>query len=121
METRLSLAPGQNGTKKLLARFGERLVRVRYRYDAEAKVRIKTVELIVETVPWTPRPRASRLQAQERVSVQVAFDETDLRRKIVSAGGVWIAKRKVWELEWGKVLALGLRGRVAAAGRERSS
>jgi hypothetical protein len=33
METRLSLAPGQNGTKKLLARYGERLVCVRYRYD----------------------------------------------------------------------------------------
>jgi len=25
METRLSLAPGQNGTKKLLARYGDRL------------------------------------------------------------------------------------------------
>lgn len=31
METRLSLAPGQNGTRKLRARYGERLVCVRYR------------------------------------------------------------------------------------------
>jgi hypothetical protein len=29
METRLTLRPGQSGTKKLLERFGERLVRVR--------------------------------------------------------------------------------------------
>lgn len=29
METRLTLRPGQSGTKKLLARYGERLVRVR--------------------------------------------------------------------------------------------
>lgn len=43
METRLSLAPGQNGTKKLLAKCGERLVCVRYRYDAARKVRHKTV------------------------------------------------------------------------------
>jgi len=28
METRLTLRPGQNGTKKLLERYGERLVRV---------------------------------------------------------------------------------------------
>jgi hypothetical protein len=49
METRLTLAPGQNGTKKLLARYGDRLVCVRYRYDSERAVRHKTVELIVET------------------------------------------------------------------------
>ncbi len=55
METRLSLAPGQNGTKKLLATYGERLLRVRYRYDAARGVRHKTVELIVETTPWNPR------------------------------------------------------------------
>ena len=49
METRLSLAPGQNGTKKLLAIYGDRLVCVRYRHDAERKQRHKTVELIVES------------------------------------------------------------------------
>ena len=67
METRLSLVPGQNGTKKLVTRYGDRLVCVRYRYDAQRKVRHKTVELIVETTPWDPRARrhvlrASRLQ-----------------------------------------------------------
>jgi hypothetical protein len=60
LETRLTLAPGQNGTRKLLARYGERLVRVRYRYDAARKVRHKTVELIVETVPWEPSRRNPR-------------------------------------------------------------
>jgi len=57
VETRLSLAPGQNGTKKLLATYGERLLRVRYRYDAALGMRHKTVELIVETTPWNPRGR----------------------------------------------------------------
>jgi len=33
---RLILRPGQNGTKKLLEKYGDRLVSVRYRYD-EAK------------------------------------------------------------------------------------
>lgn len=32
METRLTLRPGQSGTKKLLERFGERLVRERAKH-----------------------------------------------------------------------------------------
>ena len=116
METRLSLAPGQNGTKKLLARFGERLVRVRYRYDATRKLRIKTVELIVETVPWMPRPRMPSRKPDEKVGVRIAFGETDLRKQVKAAGGVWRADRKLWEIDWGTVLALELRGRVVDDG-----
>ncbi|MGA8050102.1 MAG: hypothetical protein WCA09_07985 [Burkholderiales bacterium] len=70
METRLTLRPGQHGTRKLVARFGERLVRVRYLYDAEAGRRLKTVELIVESVPWTPRPRRPRRRDDEIVAVR---------------------------------------------------
>jgi hypothetical protein len=58
VQARLKLKPGQNGTKKLLARFGERLVCVRYRYDEARRQRFTTVELIVAQAPWTPRPRA---------------------------------------------------------------
>lgn len=60
METRLTLGPGQNSTRKLVARFGKRLVRVRYRYDAEQRKRYTTVELIVaESRLDTPRARAA--------------------------------------------------------------
>jgi hypothetical protein len=45
-ETRLTLRPGQPGTKKLMEFFGSKLVRVRYRY--KGKYRLKTVELIVD-------------------------------------------------------------------------
>jgi hypothetical protein len=51
VETRLTLRPGQSGTKKLLERYGERLVRVRYLYDEASGRRLKTVELIVESIP----------------------------------------------------------------------
>jgi hypothetical protein len=37
MRTRLHLKPGQKGTKQLLAQYGDRLVCVRYRYDAAAQ------------------------------------------------------------------------------------
>ena len=47
MRTRLHLKPGQKGTKQLLTQYGDRLVCVCYRYDAQRKKRFKTVEIIV--------------------------------------------------------------------------
>ena len=114
METRLSLAPGQNGTKKLLARYGERLVRVRYCYDAARGVRHKTVELIVETTPWHPRRRNARREPADRVAVRIAYSEAELRERIKTAGGLWRPRHKLWEVDWKTVLELGLQSRVAA-------
>ena len=56
METRVTLRPGEKGTKALVQEHGQRLVCVRYRYAA-ARVRYKTAELIVEQVPWNPGER----------------------------------------------------------------
>jgi len=53
MEARATLRPGQKGTKKLLARFGDRLICVRYRYDTTRRKRFTTVELIVDEADWT--------------------------------------------------------------------
>src|SRR5256712_12663613 len=55
---RLHLKPGQKGTKQLLAQYGDRLICVRYRYDAQRKKRSKTVELLVAERDWEPpQPR----------------------------------------------------------------
>lgn len=59
MNARVTLIPGRNGTKKLLRQYGDRLLRVRYRYDSATGRRLKTVELLVEEVPWTPARRRS--------------------------------------------------------------
>ena len=58
METRVTLRPGEKGTKALVAEYGHRLICVRYRYDAAARLRYKTVELVVEQVPWDPAEHA---------------------------------------------------------------
>ena len=58
MNTKLTLKPGQRGTKKLLKKYGNRLVCVRYRYDEEKKLRYKTVELIVDVTEWEPKEEA---------------------------------------------------------------
>ena len=57
MVTRLTLRPGMPGTKKLLVRYGERLVCARYLYDEARGRRLKTVELVIDEAPWRGRPR----------------------------------------------------------------
>lgn len=113
METRLTLRPGQNGTKKLLERYGARLVRVRYLYDRETRRRLKTVELIVESIPWQPRPRRPRRTDDEIVTVRILWQETDLRERAKRLGAVWRPAQKLWEITWGNAKRLGFSDRIA--------
>lgn len=78
MRTRLKLKPGQRGTKRLQAEYGDKLVGVRYRYDAQTKKRYKTVELVVEEVAWTPKPRRPRSDAI--VAIRVNWGEVEIGR-----------------------------------------
>lgn len=117
METRLTLKPGQNGTKKLAALYRDRLVCVRYLYDRAQGKRYKTVELIVEERSWTPRPRVgARVKARnahDLVGVRIAFNETELRRRAKDAGAIWRPRHRLWEMRWKSVRELGLENRVA--------
>jgi hypothetical protein len=70
---RLHLKPGQKGTKQLLAQYGDRLICVRYHYDAQRKKRFKTVELLVAERDWQP-PRP-RFAPDQIVGLRVAFAE----------------------------------------------
>ena len=115
METRLTLRPGQSGTKKLVERFGERLVRVRYLYDEKSGRRLKTVELIVESVAWRPRARNPRRRDEEIVAVRIAFHEADLRERAKRLGAVWRPAQKLWELTWLDAKRLGISDRVASS------
>ena len=112
METRLTLRPGQDGTKKLVERYGERLVRVRYLYDPQAGRRLKTVEPIVESVAWRPRPRHPRRCDDEIVAVRISYEETDLRERAKRLGAVWRPAQKLWEITWRDAKRLGIAGRV---------
>lgn len=105
LRTRLTLSPGANGTKKLVERYGDRLVCVRYRYDAEKRRRLKTVELIEEESPWLPQSAV--------YLVKIAYGEESLREEIKRAGACWDPARKVWIMRGAAVRELGLEGRVA--------
>ena len=110
MRVRLHLKPGQNGTKQLLAQYGDRLICVRSRYDAQREKRFKTVELLVAECDWEPpRPPFANDQI---VALRVAFGEVAVRERVKQAGGKWNRDRKLWELRYDQAAALELAGRI---------
>jgi hypothetical protein len=113
MQARKKLKPGQPGTKKLFAEYGENLVCVRYRYDAENKRRLKTIELIVEKKPWEPKLHKTPLNTI--IPLRIKYDELALRNQIKTAGGKWNHEKKVWELPYREALRLGLAERIVDA------
>lgn len=104
------LKPGQPGTKRLLEKYGEQLLCVRYRYDPARGVKYKTVELLIEEDAWREPRRI--LSPHEVVGVQVALSELALQRQVKEAGGKWNPARRLWELSYGQVVALKLESRI---------
>lgn len=110
MKTRLTLRPGQNGTKKLKAKYGDRLVAVRFRYDPKLRLRLKTVELIEESLPWDPVTRGR--EPGDMVLLRLAYHEDRLRESVKAAGGMWLPERKLWQLSYRLAMAMGLGSRI---------
>ncbi len=105
-----NLKPGQPGTKRLLAQYGEQLLCVRYRYDAERKTRRKTVELLVEEVPW--EVPTTQLRLESMIGLRVSIHEVKLQRQIKLAGGKWNPAQRVWELRYDQAVRLNLTDRI---------
>jgi len=107
---RIKSEAGQSGTKRLVAKYGERLVCVRYRYDEKRRKRLKTVEIIVEEQAWQPKSKGFR--RDETVGVRIDVKEKELQKRVREAGGRWNAKRKLWEMRYERAAKLGLKGRI---------
>lgn len=117
MKTRLTLKPGANGTKTLLRKYGGRLLAVRYRYDEQRRVRLKTVELIEEELPWVPSLPSNR-DPLEQVLVRVNYEEASLREAVKLHGGRWDQGRRLWSLRIGAAYKLDLDTRIVIEGPE---
>lgn len=111
MKIRLTLRPGQSGTRKLVHKYGARLLAVRYRYDEARRLRLKTVELVEDQIPWVPRLPPGH-NPHQRVFVRINYDEAELRVAAKNAGARWDQERKLWEVELGVAYAMGLDQRV---------
>jgi hypothetical protein len=118
MDVIKKMKPGEPGTKRLLAHYGEQLVCVRYRHDKQHRRRLTTVELIVDAGSYFPdsRLRTQRPQLDKdpkrKVKVKIDYQETELRQQIKQAGGKWDPERKRWLISYREAKQLGLDSRI---------
>lgn len=110
MQSQRTVSPGQNGTKKLVEQYGGRLVCVRYRYDAQREISLKTIEIIIAESKYKPRPR--RIREDQIVGVQIGFREVEMQRRVKQAGGKWNADTRLWEIRYDQALKLDLTKRI---------
>lgn len=101
MKTRLTLKPGQKGTKQLTDKYGDALLCVRFRYDDETGKRFKTVELIVEQGDWTPP--VPRYEPDVLVPLRIDASNMPLRVRVKAAGGRWFPEELLWYVKYGAI------------------
>lgn len=106
MKTRLTLKPGQRGTRSLVAKYGESLLCVRFRYDAALQQRLKTVELIVERTEW--KPPLPRYNPDTMVPLRIRHDDMPMRSQAKAAGGKWYPEKKLWFVKYGRIVGTPL-------------
>ena len=110
MKTHNHLKPGQKGTKRLVEKYGDALVCVRYRIDERRGVRLKTVEIVIEEKPWQ---QPFRFRDGDIVPVPVTYEEKALWEKLRKAGGRWDPLTKVWLVPYGFVRGTELEARIS--------
>ena len=100
MKVHKHLKPGQNGTHRLVARYGNALLCVRYRYDEIRDMRIKTAEIIVDERPGKAAPR---LRDSDTVLLLIPYTMGALRERLKSVGARWDAGEKLWRVRYGLI------------------
>jgi len=109
MKTHCHLKPGQKGTRRLVEQYGKSLLCVRYRYDQDRGIRLKTVEIIVEEKPWNPQ---FRFRDGDMAPVAVGFGETELREKLRKARAKWDPQAKLWLVPYRLIRGTELEARI---------
>ena len=110
MKISRKILPGHAGTKKYVEQHGDKLVCVRYIYDEQKQIKTKTIELIVERCSW--HRNCEKIPKNKIVHINIDYREEELRRLVKSSGGKWIKEKKLWELTYKDVAALGLTDRI---------
>jgi len=108
MKTYKHLKPGQKGTLRLIEKYGDALLCVRYRYDEKRRSRIKTVEIIVEESPVS----SSHHKDGDIVPVFIGFEEIELREQLRNMRARWDAQSKVWFVPYRLIRGTLLESRI---------
>jgi hypothetical protein len=101
MKTRLILKPGQKGTKRLVEKYGDALLCIRFRYDEKTRKRLKTVELIVEMSDWTPP--TPHYASDALVPLCIEASNMPLRAQAKAVGAKWNPEKRRWFVTYGKI------------------
>ena len=102
-----TMSPDQPGAIKLAREYGESLICVRYRCNAELTTRYTTVELLLQETPIQRSTEALKL-----IQVQMPWDDAELRKKAAEMGASWNCNTKRWTMPLYVARALGLTERV---------
>lgn len=97
---------GAAGNQKPGEKVRDALLCVRFRYDAESRQRLKTIELIVERTEWTPPP--PRYTADTLVPLHIKAADMPMRLQAKAAGGRWNPETKLWFVKYGKIVGTPL-------------
>ena len=101
---------GKPGTKKLMEKYQDRLLNVRYIYNSGSGIKMKTVELLEEQKPWMRRRQF--IPPNKTMHLRVEYSEEQIRNLIKSCGGRWNKGKGYWELAYRQVQILGLENRI---------
>jgi 6-phosphogluconate dehydrogenase (decarboxylating) len=96
-------------------RYGNKLVKVRYREDLDKQSVYTTVEVIItqrDIKPATNQSAVYAAQNKEWVAVQIDFKETQLRATVKALGAKWSIERKVWVMLYQHAVEAGVLNRV---------
>lgn len=110
MKITKKIESGQPGTKKWVRKYGKKLICVRYRDDNCNHLRLKTVEIIVESKPLNLNKE--NIPANKILPIRIGYLEKNLRVLIKKAGEKWNSLQKVWELPYQEICSLGLEKRI---------
>ena len=110
MKSKRKLYPGEPGTKRLVKKYGDKLICVRYRYDEQKGKRYNTVELIEKESDW--KTQTTKIPANKIMHLRVSIKEAHVQSLIRNAGGRWNYRKKYWELPYQEVKSLGLDKRI---------
>ena len=99
------LFPGRLGALKFSRKYGNALVCVRYRLDADGLHRYTTVDLIIDRVPIVKR-------VDRIIGVCILYEETPLQSAVRTSGATWDKPAKLWHMPYRVGLRLGLQDRI---------
>lgn len=108
--------PQDKETRALFSKYGEQLLCVRYHYDLEKMVRLKTVELIVDESPFHKAKMEQDYSvpppATPYVGIVVDREETDIVESLEAMGGFWSPGDRLWYAPELYVRRVGLHQRI---------